>query len=503
MPPVDVNLQRTPQSRIFTINGGAGPSNRPDYASLGRALGVTQSFGDVTPVRVPSPDAYDKFDVVEVIQAQEDLPTMSIEFLKKRALSAILKAAKARCPIDIQVHVGACKNPSDFDRGYELVGILENARATNYATDDLGAMDGDANAVVMETVDFTALGYYEVAPVTAAKQADSTITDEIIRVIICDSVTCASCGIASDGTNIVFALQAESSGSPGIGAKIIWTKDGGLNWSVTFVSTTSIGESVVDLVCQGPYLVVLAAGSADRIHYCLISEFLKGTATWTAVSTGFVAAGSPLKFVKYDAETVFIPGEGGYCYLMTSPPVGVTVLMSGSVSTNNLLAGSTQDGQSVLLVGASNTILYSANGGSSFASITGPSANTGINATAALCVNANTFFVGYENGTVYYTIDGGLNWTAANMTTLGRIYCIERSTDSVLWIGGRTAANAATILRSINGGYSFVPIEQINNAVFPSGRLIQSIAATADDPNTIFAGGLATDLNDGILLKVT
>lgn len=505
MPPISQEIQRTTFSRVFLIDGGAGPNNLPQYMSLGRATAVSQGMGDITPIRVPSASQYDSFDVVDTIQGQEDLPTLGVEFRKAYAISAIRKMVKKRCDIDVQVHVGKCKVPNDYDRGYDIVAILEKSRATQYATDDLGAMDGDQNAAVMETVDFTGMQYYEIAPVTASKQADATITDEITRVIIADAITCANCGAPSDGVQVVFGLQAETSGSPGIGGKIIWTKNGGATWTLTNITTGSIGETFSDIVAQGPYLVVASGGAQDRLHYCLISDLLKGVPNWRVVSTGIVAAGSPIRFFKYDNDTIFLTGEGGYLYLLQDVVKGVTVVMSGSVTTNNLRAGHTRNGKDVIVVGDANTILYSGNYGVTFVAVTGPAAAAGIRASAAFCYGPQTYMVGYQNGSAYYTTDGGYTWTAVSIPAVNEIYDIQASTNSVMWIAARDGIGLGNgqILRSINGGYSFVPISETSGTLMPSSRAITTIAATADDPNTIYAGGLATDGNDGVLIRAS
>ena len=61
-------LQKTSQSRVFTIDGGASPNTSPVYQSLARAQAASWPQGDVTPVRVPDPDAYESFVVVDQIK---------------------------------------------------------------------------------------------------------------------------------------------------------------------------------------------------------------------------------------------------------------------------------------------------------------------------------------------------------------------------------------------------------------------------------------------------
>jgi len=495
-------IQKSTQSRIFMIEGGAGPANEPEYMSLGRALAFSQSFGDVTPVRIPSRNSYGQFETVDTIQGQAELPQMGVEFRKQRAISMLYRIAKKRCAIDLHINIGDCKNPQDYDRGFDVCGILEQAFATNYSTDEMGAMDADQNAPVNETEEFTALAYYEIAPVTAQKLGDSIISDEIIAIVICDSETCASCGIESDGCSVVFALQAESSGSPGIGAKVIWTKDAGANMNSSNVVTTSIGETVTSMACVGPYLVVGSGGSNDRFHYCLIADLIKGTANWKTVTTGVVAAGSPLYMYSYDAQNTYITGDAGYLYKMVTPARGVVPLMSGSPSTSALRSVHTLDNQTILVGGDSNTLLLSRNQGQNFATLTGPTAMAGINVRSVTVHAQNTFFVTYANGSVYYTVDAGVNWTACVLSiALNDARAISFATRSVGYLVGQDGNNAGRILRTINGGYTWVEITEVQPQVMPTSRNLTCVAACSANPQISYYGGLATDLNDGVFIK--
>lgn len=209
------SVLRTPQSRVFLIENQAGPANTPQYQGYARAGGLDWPQGDVTPVRIPSTEAYDQFDIVDEIIGQQGLPSLSVMFRATRDLSDALRIAKKRCPLDLQIHIGSCKDPSDFNAGWEKVIVVERARPTNYSTDDLGALDTDQNAVVSETLPFTGRTAYELRPINGALQAQTEITDEVIDVTICDSATCGECGIPSDGCQVVFALVRDNSGSPG------------------------------------------------------------------------------------------------------------------------------------------------------------------------------------------------------------------------------------------------------------------------------------------------
>lgn len=496
-------IVRSPHSRVFLTQGGAGPANTPLYSGYGRAGAPSQAFGDLTPVYAPSASDYDKFDVVDTIQGQRDLPQMPIDFYQTFGLSLALEMAQQGCPIEIHVHQGACKNPSDFDRGYQRALVFQSARITNWSANDLGAYGGDQNEPIMETVDTTAMNMFQLTPVTAGLVGGSVITDEIQRIIFVDKVTCGDCGIPSNGTNVALALQAESSGSPGIGPAIIYTKDGGANWTKRNIASAAVAETAVDIGVFGSWLVVAAGGSNDRLHYCNITDFLNAEETWATVTTGIVAAGSPKAFVPIDRLSGYLLGDGGYVYFIDqNVPQGVDLLSSGGTTTANLIAGHSYDTKSAFFVGATNVILATDNKGQSFRLLSGPSAKAAVQINAVYAWTANTLLIGYNDGSAYYSVDGGRNWVAASVDPVSIIYDIKGSNDTVLWMAVKRTDGTADVFRSINGGNSFVAIGDVNNSNFPSADHINAIAATPDNVNVVFAGGLAADDEDGVIAKL-
>jgi photosystem II stability/assembly factor-like uncharacterized protein len=110
--------------------------------------------------------------------------------------------------------------------------------------------------------------------------------------------------------------------------------------------------------------------------------------------------------------------------------------------------------------------------------------------------------VGTATGRLYYTRDGGLTWTekAFPGSGAGVIRDIQFSTPSVGYMAHDTATPRGRILRTIDGGASWYVAPEGNTA-FPTQQRLTSLAATADDANVIFAGGLALNGTDGIIVR--
>ncbi len=494
-------LLRTPQSRVWIIENGVGPANAPQYLGLGRALGITWPQGDVSPVRVPSEDAYDQFEIVDEIKGQQGLPSFSIEQRYTRDLSDMLRIVRKGCSFDVHIAMGACRNPSDFNGGFEKKLILEGGRPTSWDTGEMGALDGDQNAVVNETVPVTGRTLYEIKTLLATELAKVEITDEVIAVAICDAKSCGECGIPSSGCDVVFALTKGTSGSPGLPTELLYSKDGGATWASTSITTMGLSEVPDDMACVGTNLVVIS-NAGDAAHYAPIADILDGAAVWVKVTTGFVAAGSPKAIFSLDGRHTWIVGDGGYVYFTADITAGVSVQTAGSVTIQDLKAIHGIDKLNLVAVGASNAVLLTRNGGVTWSLLVGPAA--GIVLQAVWMRAADEWLVGAANGRLYYTreaADAG-SWVekAFPGSGAGQVRDIQFATPTIGYMAHDSAAPVGRILRTLDGGFSWYVLPE-STATMPDNDRINSLAACPDDPNVVFGGGLGGNGTDGFLVK--
>lgn len=498
--PRAVPLQKRSETRVFIIENSASPAHAPQYKGLARALAPTKALGTLTPIRIPSRDAYEQFDVVTSITGTPGLPTLSLEIDRQRVLSEMLKLANIGCPIDIQVHSGACKNPSDFNQGWEIIDVFEIARMTNISAGDLGALDPGEDGIILETAAFEALEWYQIKPLAPNEIAAADIVAEVIDTVICDSAACGACGIASDGCQKVFALTLANEGSPGLPAALIYSSDGGATIDQTVVSTLAANEAPDAMACVGTYLVVVSEDSAS-LHYASLVDILAGTETWTEVSTGFVGGGEPRRIFSLGSTFTWIAGAGGYIYFTTDPTGGVTPQTSGGVTVQDLNAIHGVDELNLVAVGNQNAVLVTDNGGASWSAVTGPAPAVALN--AVFMKSKLEWLVGSAGGVLYYTIDGGANWTTKAFpgSGAGQIRDIVFATPTDGFMAHDTTSPRGRILRTIDGGYSWYTLPESTGFTFPANDRINALAACTDDPNVVYGGGLADNATDGILVK--
>lgn len=502
MPKINKPLEHASHSRVFTIEDSAGPTHPPQYQTLGRAGALTWDQGNMTPIRVADPSKYGDFVTVDTIRGQKGLPSTTIDFRMQRQVSSILNLIKKRCPFDVQLHVGACKDPTDFDAGWETVKVYESAQATSYKTSELGAFDADQENLVVESMDIMALDYYELGPLNFSEVGETTILQRIVDVEICDAKACGACGLPSDGCQKVFAITLSVGASPGLPAKLVYTQDGGATLSSSIVTSLPVNRDPAAMKCVGPYLVIVSQADGS-LHYAKITDILAGTATWTKVTTGFNVSGGPNQLYSVSRTVTWIVGQGGFIYTAVDPTAGVTAVSSGDVTSQNLTAIHALDELNVLVGGANNAILLSRNGGNTWALVTGPASKAAVQINAVWMSDTNAWWLAYNDGTLFYTIDGGVTWTQKALPgSLTILNDIQFSKNGVGYIGGSLGSTTqGKILRTINGGYSWYVLPEASGFSIPSTRNFNAIATCTENPNLLWAGGLAGDGTDGILMK--
>lgn len=486
------------------IEDRANPGNIPEYQYLSRALGVTWPQGDITPIRIPSSTQFGKFDTVDRIKGQQGLPSVSIEARLTRDLSDLLAIVRKGCAVDLQLHAGACEDPRDFNGGWEKIYVLEGAEASAYDTGELGALDASQEAVVNETVPFTGTNYYEIKRLVGSEMAASQIVAQVVDIVICDSQQCGECGIPSNGCDKVFGIAKSHGGSPGLPGEVIWTANGGGVWDDTNVTTLAATEDGTGIACVGRYLVVIS-NEGLAAHYALTADVLLSVETWTKIATGIVAAKGPNAIFSFSSTFTWVVGDGGYIYFTGDITAGFTVQSAGAQSVQNLAAIHGSDEQNLVAVGASNVVLFTNDGGLTWASVTGPA--VGVALTAVWVKSDLVWLVGTAGGKLYYTSNGGSTWTEKTFPNSGSgvVRDISFATPTVGYMAHDytpTAGVKGRILRTIDGGFSWYVLPEQAGQSLPANDQITAIIACSENPNLVFGAGLADNAVDGVIVKV-
>ncbi len=484
-------------SRVFIIKRRARGDRAPAFQSCLIAGSIEQSFGDIEKIECPDPEEYGSFLEVGTIRGAEERPTTSLTGRYASDIaSELLQLAKIKCASDVQIHFGACQDPSDFN-SFDKAIVLEEAFLTSVSTDELGSLESGGQAAVNESADLAGKVWYEVLPLTFVERASSIANVEVIDVVYADKVGCGDCEDEGDGCEKIYAVTLTAGGSPGTPADCLYSLDGGTTWYAEDVDGLST-EDADAIAVVGNYVAVFS-NSDETLSYILKSD-LDGTGpegTWVQVGTGVVAAKGPNDAWSVGTKA-FIVGDGGYVYATEDVTAGVTVVDAGVATTEDLGAVHAISKQMAIAVGAAGAVVYT-NDGTTWAA--SPSVPAAIILGACWMKSQKEWWVGGAGGALYYTTNAGISWTlkAFAGSGTGTVEDIAFATDSVMYVAHTTTTPTGRILRSYNGGYSFVVMPEGSGSI-PANEQINALAACKNDSNAVVGVGLETGTTGIIIL---
>jgi hypothetical protein len=461
-------------------------------------MALDRGYGDSERIEVPDPAKLGSFIEAGEVRGTIERPTTGLQGrYPAKNLSDLARIASVGCDLCLQVVIGSCNSPFDYD-SYDKIIVFENARFTNYSTDELGALQSGDNAAVNESSDVTAKEAYEVVPVTYGVKAASQVTNEILAITSCDSVACGDCGSTSDGCEKFFAITKGAGGSPSTPPDIVYTLNKGATWYVHDIESLLTAEDPDDIACLGSYIVVVSA-AAGSLHYALKSEMDGITdPSWTEVATGFVAGKGPTAIWSV-GSMAFVVGQGGYIYKLLDAPSGVSVLDAASVTTTTLNDVHALSEDFAIAVGNAGAIVYTANQ-STWTLATSSPAGVGTNLTCVWAKSETEWWVGTSTGRLYYTKNAGKTWTEKTFAGSGTgvVYDICFPTDAVGYMSHSTAAPRARIFRTTNGGNTWKTTPE-KTGTFPLADRVNSLGFCDGNANSVIGVGLADDAADGFI----
>lgn len=487
--------QQTGFGRVFVQENGANPGNPYSYQGCGKLGGLTEPQGDVTAIKCPSPNQYDEFEVVGSLRGEAALPTTSLII----RLQPRLRMLRMKCAFDIQAHYGECTSPSDFHKWTQIV-AFEQARFTQKSTGDLTAMEETERATILVTGDITAQRVWYVETMTIAEVAATEVTDEVVGVAMDPRVMCGTCGIPSDGTQRMFAIvKSPTATSPGLPAELLVSEDGGANWLEYVINTLAPNEDPSGIAIVGSYVVIVSHDSGS-LHYADIADL----SSWTEVTTGFDPAGPPNAIFALNTTAVWIVGDAGFVYFTEDVTAGVTVQSTGGAAGGqDLYDVHAMSADVVVACGAASVVIYSANGGTTWAAVGGAGLPAAVSFRACWARTTICWMVGGSDGRLYYTKNAGLTWTEGSFpgsgggTVYDIVFCLHAASPFG-FMAHTPATGRGRILRTLDGGHTWHLLPD-GGGIMPDNDRIVCLAACGD-PNTVLGGGLGANGVDGILV---
>lgn len=486
--------------RLWVIPGGVHPFNSLELLTMAKISGdPTKSRGDATRISAPDPNNFDSDVTIGTIPGTEERGTFTVSRRYTVAIAKLMKWFHDGCRLDFYGLVGKCGNPQDFQRGGEKFVYFQDGDPSTITGEGFGAFGRDETNPSNENLDLTFEDFWEFFKIETDQILSATTTREVRTVDICEDDNCGDC----ESCLRLLATMKGTGATPGTQPVLIYSDDGGVTASTETIDTMFSTEDIDDAHCIGGDLVLIT-NDGNEIHYRNVDELYLGLGSWEQVDTGFVVGGEPNRMWSVDPRHTWIVGDGGYIYFAKNPRAGVTAISPGEVTTQNLNYVHALSADDVLVVGNSNTVLVSRNGGDTWRTVTGPAA--GENLGVCWMFDEDTWFVGTGSGgsgVLYKTEDAGYNWTAVELpVTPNRFDAIRFTSDAEGWISVRVGGNAK-LLRTIVGGADdeWWEAPDTKYGSLESADYLRDIAVCSKFDNKVFLAGLADDGSAGMLIK--
>jgi hypothetical protein len=497
-------------NRLFFQIGGPFPNSAWAYYGLNAQYamldGVSESYGSVDPIYVKDPVVTDRYQIVGRQRSQPDLGTANLTLMEKIGFVP-RDLGKQGCEFNLYRPVGNCKSLADFNNGWDYVEVYGGCIAEDRDGGDVFPQDGDealTNAYSLKIAEM-----YKVGRLSFGEKAATGVDREVVDVVWGGGVNCGNCGPADDGATRLYAVtQSSGAASPGLQAEVVYVNRDAVTGATTVYQypltylTTSEQPSAIDIM--GDYLIVVS-NDAGSYAYAAINSLDGTLGSFTEVTTGIVATKEPNDIFVANPFQAYLVGDGGYIYSLTSVTQGVTTLDAGDATTQNLNRIHGDGASTLVAVGAAATVVYSANGGTSWQTA---SAAPGAAALTAVSVkDAYHWWVG--GASRYYTRNAGVSWAQQAIAGASTITDIVFATPEVGYTVYNTATPAARIQATLNGGHDWADVGngELSSRVqgWPSFQQVNRVAVPNSTPdlNCAFLGVAGRDGaagTDGVLL---
>ena len=447
-----------------------GPNTVPQSLGCYNLDSISESYGGVSPIFCQDPVTPGRFARVGVTQDPPDLPTTSLEGLMGKTQDYMEAVAARQCPVGLYVTFAECPPKNvflNFDRG----NVIEEARLTS--RDQSPNASRDADESVMISFDVTALLQQVFFAVQYSRR--TTTNDMVFNDIwACGLERCQ--GVCDSAQEVCDILYAAGVADAGVTAPVWRSANGGATWAATATDPFAADEDIASGVCvtvnQGVTRVIVARGTTDGANPAEIGYSEDAGATWSLVDVGavngeFVIAGGGL--FALNMRNIWMVTNLGNIYF--SDDAGATWTDQVSGQADDLLAVKFENQQNGIAVGgttgASHVLLKTTDGGTHWTAVTYTGPGATVMTTACEIIDINRWWVGHEDGSVYYTINGGTAFSArtiavpTGLTAWGQIQDIVLVPGDLgygLWLCGhftKTATGYGFIQRTVNGGYDW------------------------------------------------
>lgn len=450
-------------------------------------------IGDKTPVRKFNPNG-NGWLTVGTNRTPPDPVTTSITTLLFKQKDWL---EKLNCPFTLFVLMRSCGVANIFE-SYDRGLALRNADLLTRSYEGLVMREEETSATI--SVDISAdPGLTQIDPVVVDRLATTEVLS-LNSVWTNKDRTCfGDCGDTVEPGQLIF-IAADSAVGPATG-NVLYSTDGGATFTAMATDPFGAGFNVMAItsfMIDATTRRVLVSREGTGAVQGQIAYTDDNGATWVVVSIGGAAVGhgatTGRDLFAMDSRHIWLAGADGYIYFSEDGGETWTAVEAGVIGIANYNFIHFSDENYGIAGTAADVIIVTSDGG-----VTWTLATATGGAGAILCgfrVDSNRLWVGDDAGRLYFSRDNGVTWTQRTGWTgsgVGDVIDISFVDELIGYMLSDSAGPVTTVLRTIDGGYSWQVLDTPLNA----GSNDLDIA----DADTIFAVGEAQG-GTGVILGI-
>jgi photosystem II stability/assembly factor-like uncharacterized protein len=437
-----------------------GPNTKPLYLGCHQMGDIELPGGDLTRLYCPDPSATGKYKVSGSFQGEPGVPTFSIDTPIGKTRDYL---ERWLCQGNILVNkltTGRRDLFANFDRAFAFTKAARTGRTMSNLASRQPGDEGES----MQSMTFSFEDLIEYFDLTSARQTIAALGD-VAAVWFVNAAQCASDTAPAVAQGMVGAVVTNSLASPGNATgEVYFTEDGGVTWTVAAADPFAASEDIVAVV--GFYIsrttrrYIVARGTTDAGNPAEVAYTDDDGATWTTVDLGstnalFVTRAQGL--FALDPYNIWAVTSGGHIFYSEDGGVSWTEQEDGTLTVQDLNAIQFVSENVGYAAGASNVILKTEDGGTTWTPLTGPSTQAAAAVLSMAVVTKSRVFLGYDNGELWYTEDGGTTWAQRSFygDGVGDVTGLRFVNEMCGFMTHNNASPVGRVLRTRDGGYTW------------------------------------------------
>lgn len=409
--------------KVFTARDGGvfiqrAPNVDPEYLGCFDLGDIDINDGDVELIR--GRDVMGRYQVMAHTEGAPELIEIELTAWVDKVAHYL---ERVQCPFYFHVNK-RCGGPANvvnnYERGFSFEILKRNKRGLINLS--LGiADDADSQQTFGLVAAPPMLDIYRTVP----DRQTTTEANAAKDIVFVKENLCGDCTPRYEEGMIGMSVHAALGGAT---AKAWYTLDGGSTWTVCAgvpTAIVSLDLATVTYVWLDSkrirFIVGIGTTQAALPAQVAYTDFNLETdiaigATWTLASVSSANAYfffGPKSLYAHDLNNIWAVVGPGFIYKSENAGVTWTAQESGILTTEDFYVIDSAPGSSKFLIaaGENNAIARTRDGGVTWSSVTGPSAQATDEILTLDVHSDKTFIIGYNDGLLYATYNGGLTWT--------------------------------------------------------------------------------------------